>query len=187
MQQCFSEMSTRAQTFCGGPSKRTGASSHKETGKRGSGFLRKQLSAIPALQGCGVMVGYRVSGRSQGLYAVSPTPWQGLYPFSRDQHPSAPQRTAAGLGFRLYPLPWPQKGGLLQTCPVGFLLPAHSPQDGFVLQQTELSWDGGSFAGRDRVAYGHLPFPKSLQVLALPGAAVPPKPHSRRAHVILRG
>lgn len=175
------------KTLCGGPSKRTGASSHKETGKRRSGFLRRQLSAIPGLQGYGAVVGYRVYGRSQGLYAVSPSPWQGLPPSSRDQHPSAPQRTAAGLGFRLHLLTRPQQGGLLETCHVGFLLPAHSPQDGFILQHTELSWDGGSFAGRDIAAYGRLPFPKPLQFFALPSVAVPPKPRSRRAHGILRG
>lgn len=179
-------MSTAAPTLCGGTSKRTGASSHEETRKRGSRFLRRQLSAIPHLQGCGAVVGYRVCDRSQGLYAMSPPPWRRVSPSSRYQHPFAPQRMAAGPGFRHYLLTWPQQS-LLETCHVGCLLPAHSPRDGFILQHTELSWDGGSFAGREIVAYGRLPFPKPLQFLALPGLAVPPKPRSRRAHVVLRG
>lgn len=145
MQQCFSEMSTRAQTPY-----LVWETQQKDW--RLSGFLRRQLSAIPGLQGCGAVVGYRVCGSSQGLYAVSPCPWQGLSLSSRYQHPSAPQRMAAGPGFRLCLLTQPQQGGLLETCLVGFLLPAHSPQDGFILQHTEPSWDGGSFAGREIVA-----------------------------------
>lgn len=145
MQQCFSEMSTRAQT----PYLVWGT---QQKDWRLSGFLRRQLSAVPGLQGCGAVVGYRVCGSSQGLYAVSPCPWQGLSLSSRYQHPSALQRMAAGPGFRLCLLTQPQQGGLLETCLVGFLLPAHSPQDGFILQHTEPSWDGGSFAGREIVA-----------------------------------
>lgn len=125
------------------------------------------------------------SGRSQGLYAVSPTPGR--------EYLSLPEifcltEVAAGPGFRLYLLPRPQQGGLLETCCVGCLLPAHSPQDGFVLQHTH-SWAGmeeALQAGKQQHTdtFLFLSYSSLWHSLVL---LYPPKPRSRRAHVVLRG